>query len=763
MRTPIPLLNRILQHSLLTFLLLSHIKQVSSQPSSSTVTTSTLFQTIQNQKTVFISLNCPNPLPRCEFLQWNSFLPTTTTATTTTSLTPPPPLSTFVLHASEDGEDRYSLFDERSLSFVLGPLGIPGTRLATLMLTTDGGLVDAEDTSQVIFLRPNITNNLSARLHPKSKRQINNNNTNTNTGFEYGIILYDDETDTTPSDIQSTFLFNNADTLELQYGDTVYQSYKEIQQDDDRGLFNLYMGEKRDDTNSIPSSLETVDLNGIDITDITTSTTAVSTESDSISSSVSTGSTSVVSTPVTTTTARPVPTTGSITTSSEPTSRHMTTSNSMHSSSTHTPTSSETTSQTPEPITLVNEAYRIITSLGYQTYCSSLLDSIIIEDFTSTTKSGIKIEPSTHISTEYISAPTEVHYTYYTTSSGLAYSANQVANTVPNVGWRKKNQKLKLIKAHDIFQTLIPRTPPLAPEPLSPFPNGVLTEACEKAITRTTITKTNNIILTSPDSTTLSIISTTSTSHSTTGIPSTTTKTFIDLLPTSTFAFLGRGKMFLKDQNPVYGCKDLSDLTAIRLVAVNQRTQTSQETTAYSDWRIRYNTTDNYYYVGRAPNTGGGMVLVYKKNQTILADYALTIKFYDTVIGRVPPAAGDNVREYTLFYINYNTSPQAPIDDRYSFVPSIRPEMYSNGKIYSCQWRDRNGVIQSIDDFRQFYYVDMDKVSDVEFRRLVAGEGFDATLCRVSMDNKFQLYSPSLQSFNRRAGGRGERYMFEDS
>ncbi|KAK6497894.1 hypothetical protein TWF481_012292 [Arthrobotrys musiformis] len=247
-------------------------------------TTSTLFETVQNLETTTVSLSCPTDvLPLCEFIQWGAFPSgTSTTGTTTSSLTPPSPMSTFVLHAFEDGEHRYSLFDENTQSFLLGPLDAPGTRLATLMLTTDGRIVNAENSSEVIFVRPNITTSSIRFLHEVKKRQ-------STASFAYGVVLYADESEATDSsNIQSTFLFTDTDVLKLQYGDTQYQSYKESLENDDRGLFNLYMGDQRDDINSIPASLETVDLNGISVSDIVTSSASTATGTGSVSETYTT-------------------------------------------------------------------------------------------------------------------------------------------------------------------------------------------------------------------------------------------------------------------------------------------------------------------------------------------------------------------------------------------------------------------------------------------------------------------------------------------
>ncbi|KAF3307774.1 hypothetical protein TWF173_002351 [Orbilia oligospora] len=595
-------------------------------------------------------------------------------------------MTTFVLHALEDGEHVYSLFDgENTRSFLLGPLDAPGTRLATLMLTADGRLINAEDSSEVIFVRPNITTS-PIRLFPEIKRRQN-------IGSEYGIVLYGDKTGTSSSDIKSTFLFSDTDVLRLQYGDIQYQSYKK-RQDDDRGVFNLYMGQQRDDTNSIPTSLETVDLDGIDVTDvITSSITETRTSSPSTKPNPNSG---------TTTTATEDTTLNSGSTTWQTSGRITLTSATQTASLTANPSStspdeSSSSSTLREPITLVNEAYDIITSLGYQWYCSSILDSVTTSDQTSTTKSGIETDVSTILqaSTMFYQPPTDTQYIIFSFSSGIAVTASTVQNTVPNTGWRK-------------------------------------------------------------ESTSLSIENTISIAGTITGIPSTTTKTLLEPLPTSTQTVPGAGKVFTKDMKPVYGYKDLRDPTSrLHLVAINQNTQpTDPLLQAYTEWTLRYNISDQYYYLGRRPTSHGSLIWTYKRNPTVLGDYAVQLNFYNYVLGRVEDQSS-TVKEYEVLCINYESSSTASENERYSWTPDISKGMPANGNFYSCQFRDVNNVVHSFVDSRALYYVNLDRISDSQFRGLVDGAGLDGSQCIVSTDNKFQFHSPTLQTFAR-------RHMFAD-
>ncbi|KAK6511038.1 hypothetical protein TWF506_010122 [Arthrobotrys conoides] len=219
--------------------------------------------------------------------------------------------------------------------------------------------------------------------------------------------------------------------------------------DDDRGVFNLYM----DDTNSIPTSLETVGLNGIDVADVTTSSvTETGKGSPSTGSNPTTAITSS-STPQTTSTSRRA----GITATSNTQTASITPNPSNTSASTRTGDESSSSSTLQELITLVNDAYHIIASLGYQWYCSSLLDSVTTFDETSTTKPGIQIDVSTvvQISTSSYQPPADTDYTVYILSSGIASSATTVQNTVPDTGWRKG---MKVIRAERQIETLRPRS-----------------------------------------------------------------------------------------------------------------------------------------------------------------------------------------------------------------------------------------------------------------------------------------------------------------
>ncbi|EGX50272.1 hypothetical protein AOL_s00076g36 [Orbilia oligospora ATCC 24927] len=576
------------------------------------------------------------------------------------------------------------------------------------MLTADGRLINAEDSSEVIFVRPNITTS-PIRLFPEIKRRQN-------IGSEYGIVLYGDKTGTSSSDIKSTFLFSDTDVLRLQYGDIQYQSYKK-RQDDDRGVFNLYMGQQRDDTNSIPTSLETVDLDGIDVTDvITSSITETRTSSPSTKPNPNSGA---ITTATGDTTLNSGSTTWQISGRITLTSATQTASLTANPSST-SPDESSSSSTLREPITLVNEAYDIITSLGYQWYCSSILDSVTTSDQTSTTKSGIETDVSTILqaSTMFYQPPTDTQYIIFSFSSGIAVTASTVQNTVPNTGWRKG---MKFIRAERQVGTLRPRTP-ILPASLSSFEAGVITEA----------------------------------SGTITGIPSTTTKTLLEPLPTSTQTVPGAGKVFMKDMKPVYGYKDLRDPTSrLHLVAINQNTQpTDPLLQAYTEWTLRYNISDQYYYLGRRPASHGSLIWTYKRNPTVLGDYAVQLNFYNYVIGRVEDQSG-TVKEYEVLYINYESSSTASENERYSWTPDISKGMPANGNFYSCQFRDVNNVVHSFVDSRALYYVNLDRISDSQFRGLVDGAGLDGSQCIVSTDNKFQFYSPTLQTFAR-------RHMFAD-
>ncbi|KAF3171942.1 hypothetical protein TWF751_006233 [Orbilia oligospora] len=744
MRASIPASNRM--RSFLLLLSLLHSPLTLCQATTPIITTSTIFSTVPNPKTIVITLNCPtNPLSRCESLQWR---PVSSTSISTNTIAPPNPMTTFVLYALEDGEHVYSLFDdENTQSFLLGPLDAPGTRLATLMLTADGRLINAEDSSEVIFVRPNITTSL-IRPFPKIKRRQN-------IGFKYGIVLYSNKTGTSSSDIQSTFLFSDTNVLMLQYGDIQYQSYTE-RQNDDRGVFNLYMGQQRDDTNSIPASLETVNLDGIDVTDvITSSITETRASSPSTKPTPNSGATTTATGDTTLTsgsTARQ--TSGRTTLTSTTQIASLTANPSSNSPSTQRSDESSSSSTLREPITLVNEAYDIITSLGYQWYCSSILDSVTTSDQTSTTKSGIETDVSTILqaSTTFYQPPMDTQYTIFNFSSGIAVTASTVQNTVPNTGWRKG---MKFIRAEREVGTLRLRTP-ILPASLSSFEAGVITEACGKAITPITKTKTSHIIVTRPESTSLSIEHTISIAGTITGIPLNTTKTFLEPLPTSTQTVPGAGKVFMKDMKPVYGYKDLRDPTSrLHLVAINQNTQpTDPLLQAYTEWTIRYNISDQYYYLGRRPASYGSLIWTYKRNPTVLGDYAVQLNFYNYVIGRVEDQSGI-IKEYEILYINYESSSTASENERYSWTPDISKGMPANGKFYSCQFRDVNNVIHSFVDSRALYYVNLDRISDSQFRGLVDGAGLDGSQCIVSTDNKFQFYSPTLQTFAR-------RHMFAD-
>ncbi|KAK6334615.1 hypothetical protein TWF718_010071 [Orbilia javanica] len=725
-----------LNHSFLLLLLLLRTPQSFCQTiTPPTITTSILFSTIQNPETIFITLNCPTtPLPRCESIQWGPF----PSSTGTTILTPPSPMSTFVLHALEDGEHRYSLFDTGTQDFLLGPLNAPGTRLATLMLTNDGRLVNAENQSEVISVHPNITTPGSIRFHRKLKRQ--------GAGFVYGIITYNDGANMNSSDIQSTFLFSDTDILQLQYGDTQYQSYKELQ-DGDRGVFNLYMGKQRSDANNIPTSLEPVELNGIDVTNVLTSSLTETRTSPTSNTSNST----------------PITTTGGVTATSAPTELTSSsggngaTSTTMPTPLTTNPTGISVSSHTNdesssstlrEPITLVNEVYRIITSLGYQWYCSSLLDSVTISDATSTTRFGVETGVSTVV--EFSTAsyePMVTDYTIYTFTSGVRSSATTVQNTVPNTGWRKG---MKFIRAERQVATLKPRTPVL-PASLSAFEAGVITEACEKAIVPTTKTETKHVIITHPETTSVSIRRSTSIASTITGPAITAMKTFLEPIPTSTYTFAGVGKVFMKDQKPLYGYKDLRNFASdLQLVAVNQDTQPADTTLhAYPEWTLRYNISDQYYYLGRRPATLGSLVWALKKNPVTLADYAVQLRFYDAIIGRYMGGSSGDEFKFDVLYINYESSNTAPIDERYTWTPDVAKGMPANGRFYSCQYMDTSNVIHSMTDSRALFYLDLDKISDSEFRALVDGAGMDGAQCIPSTDNKFQFYSPTLQAFPR--------------
>ncbi|KAF3278560.1 hypothetical protein TWF970_004567 [Orbilia oligospora] len=551
------------------------------------------------------------------------------------------------------------------------------------MLTADGRLINAEDSSEVIFVRPNITTS-PIRLFPEIKRRQN-------IGSEYGIVLYGDKTGTSSSDIKSTFLFSDTDVLRLQYGDIQYQSYKK-RQDDDRGVFNLYMGQQRDDTNSIPTSLETVDLDGIDVTDvITSSITETRTSSPSTKPNPNSGA-------ITTATGDTTLNSGSTTWQTSGritlTSATQTASLTANPSST-SPDESSSSSTLREPITLVNEAYDIITSLGYQWYCSSILDSVTTSDQTSTTKSGIETDVSTILqaSTMFYQPPTDTQ-----------------------------------VEKRSLWE----------------------------AITPIIKTETSHIIVTRPESTSLSIENTISIAGTITGIPSTTTKTLLEPLPTSTQTVPGAGKVFMKDMKPVYGYKDLRDPTSrLHLVAINQNTQpTDPLLQAYTEWTLRYNISDQYYYLGRRPASHGSLIWTYKRNPTVLGDYAVQLNFYNYVIGRVEDQSG-TVKEYEVLYINYESSSTASENERYSWTPDISKGMPANGNFYSCQFRDVNNVVHSFVDSRALYYVNLDRISDSQFRGLVDGAGLDGSQCIVSTDNKFQFYSPTLQTFAR-------RHMFAD-
>ncbi|KAF3082239.1 hypothetical protein TWF569_009183 [Orbilia oligospora] len=744
MRASIPASNRM--RSFLLLLSLLHSPLTLCQATTPIITTSTIFSTVPNPKTIVITLNCPtNPLPRCESLRWG---PVSSTSISTTTIAPPNPMTRFVLHALEDGEHVYSLFDdENTQSFLLGPLDAPGTRLATLMLTADGRLINAEDSSEVIFVRPNITTSL-IRLFPKIKRRQN-------IGFKYGIVLYSNKTRTSSSDIQSTFLFSDTNVLMLQYGDIQYQSYKE-RQNDDRGVFNLYMGQQRDDTNSIPTSLETVNLDGIDVTDVMTSSiTETRASSPSTEPNPNSGATTTATGDTTLTSGSAArQTSGKTRLTSTTQTASLIANPSSTSPSTQRSDESSSSSTLREPITLVNEAYDIITSLGYQWYCSSILDSATTSDQTSTTKSGIETDVSTILqaSTTFYQPPTDTQYTIFSFSSGIAVTASTVQNTVPNTGWRKG---MKFIRAEREVGTLRLRTP-ILPASLSSFEAGVITEACGKAITPITKTKTSHIIVTRPESTSLSIEHTISIAGTITGIPLTTTKKFLEPLPTSTQTVPGAGKVFMKDMKPVYGYKDLRDPTSrLHLVAINQNTQpTDPLLQAYTEWTIRYNISDQYYYLGRRPASYGSLIWTYKRNSTVLGDYAVQLNFYNYVIGRAEDQSGI-IKEYDVLYINYESSSTASENERYSWTPDISKGMPANGKFYSCQFRDVNDVIHSFVDSRALYYVNLDRISDSQFRGLVDGAGLDGSQCIVSTDNKFQFYSPTLQTFAR-------RHMFAD-
>ncbi|KAK6497893.1 hypothetical protein TWF481_012291 [Arthrobotrys musiformis] len=293
---------------------------------------------------------------------------------------------------------------------------------------------------------------------------------------------------------------------------------------------------------------------------------------------------------------------------------------------------------------------------------------------------------------------------------------------------------------------LQPRTP-ILPDPLSSFAAGVITEACEKAVVPNTKTETRYITVTHPESTSISTRHETTIADTITGTPSTTTGIFLEPIPTSTYTFAGAGKVFMKDMKPVYGYKDLRDPSGrLHLVAVNQDTQPSDPLLqAYSEWTLRYNISNEYYYLGRRPASSGSLVWTYKRNPTVLGDYAVQLNFYDYVVGRQDE---ESVRSFDPIYVNYNSSNDRPIDELYTWTPDTSSgRMPVNGKFYSCQFRNMSNIIHSMTDSRALYYINLDKISDSEFRAMVSDDGLDGSLCVVSTDNMFQFYSPTLQSF----------------
>ncbi|KAF3929031.1 hypothetical protein ABW20_dc0101910 [Dactylellina cionopaga] len=628
MRTPIFLGSLILESTL-------NLALGFSQPGGSrrqTITTTiVIYETVRNSETIVrvLDVRSQAALPRCDIV-WTSWYfsqnsSSTSSLASTTNASPSIPSSTFVLQQGDGAQGEatnYILFQNAGAGILLGPLGIPGTRLANLALTSDGLLLNSLDPSQFVFVRPNITAGTSR------KRQDGAGN------FDYGIVLTGNEKSTTTSDVNSGYAFNASDALRLQYKSSFYDFYSSSGKNEN-GLSDLYMA--REGAEKMDPSLQSLDLRGVDANSVTKSATGTGTDNASTSSTST--STSFSSKNATTNTSRTSRSSGTSGTSSNSQSEsNATTTSTTSVNSTSTPTSSFTTptstsnssqdsqsrhsSSSSVDVTL--KIYSIITYFGYQSYCSDLLDSTTTFNVLANTTT-----PGTYTANSVSNTTTTTTTTSileFTASNGTSYSATTVAETVPTLRKRRPRDCVTTdgtegFKRHELQNV---RRDPAVPSQLSSFQPSDIASGCLKAIVPAVITNTG----TSYTSTIVDLVATeytiidTLTSISTSTTSTSTTAT----VPETTYTYPGAGKVYLVEQQPKFSLGTLSSYGNYNILGAINQLQYTGGIHPQSDWVVIYNATDDsWYWAYGYTDTFMGTAVVRKRNPStsVLADWRL--------------------------------------------------------------------------------------------------------------------------------------------
>ncbi|KAK6510679.1 hypothetical protein TWF506_009781 [Arthrobotrys conoides] len=413
-------------------LLLLFIGSISAQERSGSSTT-TVFETIHNTYTITRNIEC-DKLRLCENLAWSPIpdgpSPANNETTGTPSIisspfdpdstSPPPPTATASESPSATGEpfefllrgdgalsEHFIAFDDDEATVLV----LSGKEPQYLQISAAGelGTSNATESTEVVFLR--ITNDTL----PLERRQDDPNAVI----YEIGDLLHAVPSEILSSDKLGTFYFSGT-VLKLNWKGLIYTFYAVPR--NVAGEYSLKMARLG---TIVPSTFLPLNLNYMRRPSSSTTSSqsglvpGTTSSTSRRSTSRSTGGSSDSNT-------------------SEPTSDTTTTTT----TSTSDATSASTTSVDSSAVTLV---YDIVTSFGYQSFCSEFLEYTgtvsLVSTIESSTVTGTIVTTSTSLFEKFIYTSTETIYTETTTNLIDATSTEEihrrgVISQAPEIGLR---------------------------------------------------------------------------------------------------------------------------------------------------------------------------------------------------------------------------------------------------------------------------------------------------------------------------------------
>ncbi|KAK6355550.1 hypothetical protein TWF696_004649 [Orbilia brochopaga] len=498
----------------------------------SSLTTTTVFQTVENQQTVTSILgDCATwqGVPLCEYVRWSpvysSYTPTTQTGSgsrsssedlRTSSPTPSStttPTGSFVVTGEGTLSRTYLQFDDTTGTAVLASLG--EDRFVQLLLDNngDGLLQNALDLAELAFLRYNAS---VRQLFPQEDPAILSVLRQVRHGHEDEVVR---------TDFTGTWFWNGTiSQLQLTTGTQTWLFYISVANSRKRsGLakratkYDIYMLPQSVDVPA-DSSLQQAVFVASDAQNFSSQLFSSSPPGPTASTSTGQQTSTDISTSTTNRTSR---SSSSSTHSSETDSSSSSTEDTSSTGSSDTSSPSSVSSPTPTP-----DAYDIITSFELQAFCTSLLSYY--------TPSSVLTSTSTDLSTTYIAEFTSTAVIFSSTTTLTATTAFNPASITSAPQRRSVLNHLE----RD------------TPSQLTAYPSASISSACARAATSPSSTDVSTSLI--PVTSTTSI-TTSSTLVATTSINDVTTSTDSTNIYQFTFPAIGKFRIKHSDLTDTVG------------------------------------------------------------------------------------------------------------------------------------------------------------------------------------------------------------------